>query len=206
MNLFVIKILKTEIFINKEDIINNMITMITCRKCGKEFENRSLLSIHKIKEHGYTRQTLGQNIGGWNKGIPYTSKGNRHSKITLKELNKNPEFLEKRQISRQKHEKKVQEKAKEYREKGFKVFETSNYSHHRRIPDLIVISPKGKIIAIELESLKIYKPSLETLRKRYTNELMTEGFFDEVIVIPFVSEENNKEKNNRGEVHVGTKN
>jgi len=162
--------------------------MLTCRKCGLEFENRSLLDKHKIKDHGYTNESLGFLTAGWNKGIPYSTKGNRSPKIHLKELLSNKEMQDRIHYHRLRHEEKVHEKTQLLREKGYRVFETSNYSHHARIPDLIAISPEGKIIAVEVESLRPYKPSLETIRKRYTEALMSEKFFDEVIIEPFGDE------------------
>ena len=76
-------------------------------------------------------------------------------------------------------------KEKELREQGYRTFCTSNYAHHHRIPDIIAISPEGKVIAIEMESIRRYKSSVESLRKRYTILLMKEGFFDDIIVEGF---------------------
>jgi hypothetical protein len=165
----------------------------TCHLCAKEFVTRSLLQRHKIAEHNYTPEKLGWLVGGWNKGIPNSTKGNTKPKPQLKTLWNDKALLEKRKKTRQIHEEQVVKKEKELKDKNYKVFITSNYAKHKRIPDLIAISPDGKIIAVELETIRIYKSSIDTLRKKYTEILLSEGFFDEVLVEGFVIEEE-KEK------------
>jgi hypothetical protein len=59
-------------------------------------------------------------------------------------------------------------KEKELGDKGYRTFCTSNYAQHHRIPDIIAISPEGKAIGIEMESIRPYKSSVESLRKKYT--------------------------------------
>jgi tRNA(His) 5'-end guanylyltransferase len=77
----------------------------------------------------------------------------------------------------------------ELRAKGYKTFNTSNYTRHKRIPDIIAISPDGRIVAVEMETIRRYKSSIEALRKRYTALLMSEGFFDDVVVEGFIAPE-----------------
>lgn len=81
----------------------------------------------------------------------------------------------------------VLKKELELRAIGYRTFCTSNYTRHNRIPDIIAISPEGKVIAVEMETIRRYKSSIESLRRRYTLLLMKEGFFDDVIVEGFVA-------------------
>lgn len=39
----------------------------------------------------------------------------------------------------------VLKKENELKAKGFRTFNTSNYTHHLRIPDIIAISPREKL-------------------------------------------------------------
>ncbi len=108
-----------------------------------------------------------------------------------------PEYLERKKITRRYHEQVVIEEEKLLRQQGYRTFCTSNYAHHYRIPDIIAISPEGKVIAIELESIRRYKSSVESLGKRYTILLMKEGFFDDVIVKGFAVPRSATEDSNR---------
>lgn len=169
-----------------------IINMYTCHLCAKEFETRGLLQKHKIAEHDYTPEKLGWLCAGWNKGIPNSTKGNKMPKPWMKNMWNDKSLLEKRMKTRQLHEEHVLMKERELKDKNYKVFVTSNYAHHKRIPDLIAINPEGKVIAIEIETIRKYKASIDTLRKRYTDLLLIEGFFDDVLVEGFVIEEGNR--------------
>ena len=166
--------------------------MFTCHLCAKEFETRGLLQRHEIAEHEYTPEKLGWLVGGWNKGIPNSTKGNKTPKPRLKNMWNDKSLLEKRIKTRHIHEEHVYMKEKELKEKNYRVFVTSNYATHKRIPDLIAISPEGKIIAVEIETVRNYKASIDTIRKKYTDLLLSEGFFDDVLVEGFVIKEKEK--------------
>jgi hypothetical protein len=161
-----------------------------CSICKETFEDGGKLGKHKIGAHGYTREQLGWRVGGWNRGMTqieaFNVTGNVHhgNAEFMNRLN-TPEYLEKKRLTRRYHEDVVLQKEKELRDRGYRTFCTSNYAHHYRIPDIIAISPEGKVIAVEMESMRRYKSSVESLRKRYTILLMKEGFFDDVIVEGF---------------------
>lgn len=159
-----------------------------CLVCDQVFENNGKLGRHKIEIHGYTREQLGWNRGGWNKG-----KGVRIGKFNrVVTTHSNPEFLSKMNSQeyanltpRRFHEAVVAMKEKELRAQGFRTFNTSNYTPHKRIPDIIAITPEGKILAVELETLRRYKSSVSSLGKKYTPLLMQNKFFDDVLVEGF---------------------
>jgi hypothetical protein len=161
-----------------------------CSTCGEAFENDSKLGNHKIEVHGYTPKQLGWNRGGWNKGKGKVEEFNKA--VTLQV---NPEFMRKmygpeyaKISARRFHEEVVALKEKELREQGYRTFNTSNYTHHDPIPDIIAISPDRKIFAVELETMKRYKSSIEALRRKYTPLLMGDKFFDDVILEGFKNE------------------
>src|SRR5579859_436758 len=97
-----------------------------------------------------------------------------------------PQYLKIKKLSRKYHEDVVIQKENELRVKGYRTFCTSNYAHHKRVPDIIAISPDGKVVAVEMESVKPYKSSAESIRRRYDSLLKQEGFFDDVMVEFFV--------------------
>ncbi len=113
----------------------------------------------------------------------------------LRNLN-SPEFMKIKMITRKYHEVVVVQKEKELRAQGFRTFNTSNYAHHHRVSDIIAISPDGKVIAVEMESIRRYKSNVESLRKRYTELLLKELFFDNVIVEGFVPPNSDAEHSN----------
>ncbi len=48
------------------------------------------------------------------------------------------------------------------------------------------ISPDGNVVLVEMETIREYKSTVESLRKRYNAMLLGEVFFDEVIAEGFV--------------------
>ena len=159
-----------------------------CSICKEVFDTRGRLGKHKIEVHGYTPRQLGWGLtGGWNKQKTqlqaFNVTGNvHHGSAEFMNQLKYACVLEIKYLSRRYHEDVVIEKENEFRAKGYHTFCTSNYAHHKRVPDIIVISPDGKVVAIEMESIKPYKASQESIRRKYTNLLMQEGFFDDVVV------------------------
>lgn len=161
-----------------------------CVTCGEDFENSGKLGRHKMQVHGYSREQLGWNRGGWNKGSGRVKAFNMEAASHV-----NPAFMSKMNSSeyanmsaRRFHEEVVSSKEKELRGQGYRTFNTSNYARHNRIPDIIAISRDGRVFAIELETIRPYKCSTVSLKKKYT-PLLTEGkFFDDVIVEGFTNE------------------
>ncbi|MHB1909185.1 MAG: hypothetical protein ACYCQJ_10010 [Nitrososphaerales archaeon] len=171
-----------------------------CSICKENFENNGDLGRHKIAQHGYTREQLGWNRAGWNRGLPqmeaFGTAQSHHGQPDFMRLLNNPDMIAKKKITRRYHEDMVQKKELELKSKGYRTFNTSNYTRHTRIPDIIAISPEGKVIAVEMETIRRYKSSIEALRKKYTHLLMKEGFFDDVIVEGFKVPENTAEDSN----------
>ncbi|MHB1869172.1 MAG: C2H2-type zinc finger protein [Nitrososphaerales archaeon] len=162
-----------------------------CSICKENFGKGGDLGRHKIEAHGYTRKQLGWGLtGGWNKGMTQLEAFNVTGKVPhgnaefMNRLN-TPEYLKIKKLTRRYHEDMVLKKELELRVQGYRTFCTSNYTRHNRIPDIIAISPDGKVVAIEMESIRRYKSSVESLRKKYTILLMKEGFFDDVVVEGF---------------------
>jgi hypothetical protein len=159
-----------------------------CSICKENFDSGGKLGRHKIEVHGYTREQLGWGLtGGWNKG-----RGRVEEFSRVVASHSNPEFMSKlnapeyaKLTVRRFHEEVVILKEKDLQRRGYRTFNTSNYTHHCRIPDIIAISPEGKVIAFELETIKPYKCSPESLRKKYTPLLMKDKFFDDVVVVGF---------------------
>lgn len=93
----------------------------------------------------------------------------------------------KREQSRRKHEEKVAQIVREMRAEGERVFALSQYEKEAKQPDIIHFK-NGKLVAIEVESEKTYKPSKETVERRYRRAHTKNGFFDDVEVIWFKEE------------------
>jgi len=172
-----------------------------CSVCYLEFDSRGKLGHHKIEIHGFTREQLGWGlVGGWNKGMPqmeaFGTAHVHHGQRDFMRLLNNPTMLARKKITRRYHEDMVLQKESELRAKGYRTFCTSNYIHHVRVPDIIAISPDGKVIAAEMETIRRYKSSIEFLRKKYSVLLMKEGFFDDVVVEGFLPPKLDSEDSN----------
>jgi len=85
----------------------------------------------------------------------------------------------------------VLQKELDIRSQGYKTFFISNYARHNRIPDIVTIAPDDRVIAVEMETIRRYKSSAESLRKKYTMLVMKEGFFNDVIVEGFLATKSN---------------
>jgi hypothetical protein len=163
-----------------------------CSICSCIFENERELGHHKIDAHGYSPKQLGWSFpSGWNRGLTqieaFGPKGvGKHGNSEFMNSLNSPKYLEIKKSSRNHHEAMVLKREREFRAMEYKTFYTSNYSHHKRVPDIIAISPEGDIVAIEMESIRPYKPSRESISQRYTKLLMQENFFDSSIVEFFV--------------------
>ena len=102
----------------------------------------------------------------------------------MRQLN-DPAILERKKFARRYHEDMVLKKELELRARGYRTFCTSNYTRHNIIPDIIAISPEGKVPAVEMETIERYKSSNHCLKNKYTPLLLKEGFFDDVLVEGF---------------------
>ena len=120
-----------------------------CSICKETFDNGGKLGKHKIETHGYTRKQLGWGLtGGWNKGLPQEKAfgkiaAHHVAPDFLRRLN-DPTMLAKKKLTRRYHEEMVLRKELELRAQGCRTFNTSNYTRHNRVPDIIAISPDGK--------------------------------------------------------------
>ena len=142
---------------------------------------------------------MGWRVGGWNKARASTkpSKQNPHhgSPDFMRSLNTNPSTLEKKRLSHEFHEQVVARKQAELRAKGYRTFVTSNWgSHESRLPDIIAVSPEGKILAVEMESIRRWKSRIEKFAEEYKKLLLQDGFFDDVLVEGFLGIDWAKEK------------
>ncbi len=77
-----------------------------------------------------------------------------HGEQDFMRLLNDPEMLKRRRVTRRYHEDMVLQKELELRAKGYGTFCTSNYTRHSRIPDIIAISQDGKVIALEMETIR----------------------------------------------------
>jgi hypothetical protein len=102
------------------------------------------------------------------------SKGKAHF---LRRLNDDPDIAAKRVLSRKSHDLVVQWLADKLREKGYRVFTLSEYIKERRIPDAIVFDGR-RLIAVEVETEKKWKPSHSSTEERLTRLNSFCRFFD----------------------------
>src|SRR5579872_1123927 len=101
---------------------------LTCSICKKQFQTKGKLGIHKIEQHGYTREQLGWRlIGGWNKGMTQleafnvTGANAHHGNAEFMNRLNTPEYLKIKKETRNYHEVIVLKKEKELRDKGFRT-------------------------------------------------------------------------------------
>ncbi len=100
-------------------------------------------------------------------------------------LNTNKEFLAKRAASRKIHEHVVKAIIDELRARGRRCYILSEYVREKRVPDAIVFD-EGKLIALEIEMEKRYKPSAPAITERLQSLNGLANFFDETRVL-FIS-------------------
>jgi len=106
----------------------------------------------------------------------------------LKNLNLDKEYLEKRRTSRKLHDQLVGRVGELLRTEGERIFIISQYVKDAQ-PDIIWFKD-GKLIAIEIESKKRYKPSEKTIKKRKENLHFKNNLFDKVKTILLERETN----------------
>ena len=172
-----------------------------CVTCGEDSESTGKLGRHKIEVPGYLREQLvGNRDTSWNKGISReqtfgTTKQHQGDPDFAGRLN-SPEMVERKEITRQHHEDTVCRKELELRERGFRTFCASNYMRHKRLPGTIAISPTGKVVAVEMESMLPHKQSIEFLREKYTALLKDGGLFEDVVLEGFLQPKLNAQGSN----------
>lgn len=103
----------------------------------------------------------------------------------LRQLNTNREFLTKRAASRKIHEQVVKAIVDELRARGRRCYILSGYVREKRVPDAIVFDD-GKLLALEIEMEKRYKPSAPVIAERLRSLNGLAKFFDETRVL-FIS-------------------
>ena len=96
----------------------------------------------------------------------------------LKKLNETPGIVAKRIQSRKAHDLVVLWLAERLRAGGCRVFVLSEYVKERRIPDAIVFDGR-KLVAVEVETEKRWKPSHPSTEERLTRLNSFCGFFDQ---------------------------
>lgn len=119
----------------------------------------------------------------------------------LRNLNNNKEVMSKRAESRRFHDKAVIECGNSLRNDNIRTYITTTYSSDPE-PDLVLYY-KDKIIAVEFESIRKWKPSMSTIIKKKEANHFKGNFFDLVIVLPFYEDQNieNIEENLKKELN-----
>ena len=100
----------------------------------------------------------------------------------LRKLNEDPNILTRRLQSRQFHDRVVRWLAYKLKERGCRVFTLSEYIKERRIPDAILYVD-GRLIALEVETEKRWKPSHASTEERLAHLNGLCGFFDQTKVV-----------------------
>ena len=100
----------------------------------------------------------------------------------LRRLNDDPGVLERRLASRRFHDAVVGWLASRIRESGARIFVLSEYIKEKRIPDAIVFDG-SRLIAIEVETEKRWKPSHASTEERLTRLNSACRFFDKTKVV-----------------------
>ena len=116
------------------------------------------------------------------------SLNSRNKAPQLRRLNDDPTIIARRLKSRHFHDEVVLWLSKQLRSSGARVFVLSEYVRERRIPDAIIFDGK-KLIALEVETEKKWKPSHASTEDRLSRLNSTCRFFDETkVVFPAVGE------------------
>jgi hypothetical protein len=116
------------------------------------------------------------------------SLNSRNRAPHLKKLNDDPTITVRRLESRHFHDEVVLWLSNQLRCSGARVFVLSEYVRERRIPDAIIFDGK-KLIALEVETEKRWKPSHASSEDRLPRLNSKCGFFDETrVVFPAMGE------------------
>jgi len=180
-----------------------------CPVCNSPILNTNRFCGRKCVRAGY-RLGLVINPGNFKKGSVSLNKGrtleswvgeerakeikarmslnSRNKAPQLRKLNDDPTITARRLVSRQFHDQVVLWLADRMRAFGARVFVLSEYVKERRIPDAIIFDGR-KLIALEVETEKRWKPSHASSQDRLSRLNSKCGFFDETrVVFPKVGE------------------
>jgi len=180
-----------------------------CPVCDSPVYNTNRFCSRKCVREGY-RLGLVTNPGNFKKGSISLNRGrtleswvgeerareikarmslNSQKKAShLRQLNEDPAIAARRLVSRQFHDQVVLWLTNRIRASGARVFVLSEYVRERRIPDAIIFDGK-KLIALEVETEKKWKPSHASSEDRLSRLNAACGFFDETkVIFPTVGE------------------
>jgi hypothetical protein len=116
------------------------------------------------------------------------SLNSRKKAPQLRKLNENPTIIARRLASRHYHDEVVLWMSERLRSAGVRVFILSEYVREKRIPDAIIFDGR-RVIALEVETDKRWKPSHASSEDRLSKMNSRCGFFDETkVVFPVVGE------------------
>lgn len=110
------------------------------------------------------------------------SKNSKKKAGILRELNKRPDVLEKRQSSRKFHEAVVKSLVDGLRNLGWRCYTLSEYVKEERTPDAILFDGK-ELVALEVELQKRWKPTEESMIQRLSDLNRSSNFFDRTKVV-----------------------
>jgi hypothetical protein len=183
--------------------------MHPCPVCGSVMANKNRFCSRKCVKEGYRLRTV-INSGNFKKGSISLNKGrtleswvgeeraneikarmslnSRNKAPQLRRLNDDPSITVRRLKSRHFHDEVVLWLSNQLRSSGARVFVLSEYVRERRIPDAIIFDGK-KLIALEVETEKRWKPSHASSEDRLSRLNSKCGFFDETkVVFPAMGE------------------
>jgi hypothetical protein len=180
-----------------------------CPVCGSGIASKNRFCGRKCLKEGY-RMGIVINTGNFKKGSVSLNKGrtleswvgearakeiktrmsldSRNKAPQLRRLNNAPTITARRLASRHFHDEVVLWLCNRLRFSGARVFVLSEYVKEARIPDAIIFDGK-KLVALEVETEKRWKPSHASSEDRLRRLNSKCGFIDETkVVFPTVSE------------------
>jgi len=183
--------------------------MHSCPVCGSAITNKNKFCSRNCVREGY-RLGMVINSGNFKKGSISLNKGrtleswvgeerareiktrmslnSRNKAPQLRKLNDDPTITARRLESRHFHDEVVLWLSNQIRSSGARVFVLSEYVREQRIPDAIIFDGK-KLIALEVETEKRWKPSHASSEDRLSRLNSKCGFFDETkVVFPAMGE------------------
>jgi len=181
----------------------------TCPVCDSPIHNTNRFCSRKCIREGY-QLGLVVSPGNFKKGSVSLNKGrtleswvgeerareirarmslnSRNKAPQLRRLNEDPTITARRPVSRQFHDQVVLWLTDHIRALGARVFVLSEYVRERRIPDAMVFDGQ-KLIALEVETEKRWKPSHASSEERLSRLNAGCGSFDETkVIFPKVGE------------------
>jgi len=164
------------------------------RKCVREGYRLNLVINSGSFKKGSISLNKGRTLESWvgeerAKEIKTRMSLNSRKKAPqLRKLNEDPTITARRLKSRHFHDDVVLWLANQIRSSGARVFVLSEYVRESRIPDAIIFDGK-RLIALEVETEKRWKPSHASSEYRLSRLNSKCGFFDETeVVFPAMGE------------------